>query len=285
VRPYAHLEYGHGYVIFDREVGDKEIWRRTVDIPHGLPVEVDHSSLPDDQMRSVSAYVNTLNSTRSLTIAHRNAQFTPHALLRMPESTWAYRLVFPTLMVGSFDRAFLYDVRTGSQVQILENIQTVQPATGVQEHESDVVNSSGGPGTPSQNSSDEDIEMESDEDQDTQLLGQVRYVEVSERHVFFAGRYVLRVFSRATGKPILDIPSTRTRYGRWKWELASRENANDHDGWYDTYEEAQQEGKELVRLPTRLSSEEYQSTERLVIDQFVAGTISVIYALCHAHDA
>jgi hypothetical protein len=121
-----------------------------------------------------------------------------------------------------------------------------------------------------------DADDDDDEDQDTQLLGQVRYIEVSERHVFFAGRYVLRVFSRATGKAVLDIPSTKTRYGRWKWELASREAVN--DGRYDSYKEAQQQGREVVRLPTRSNCEEYHSTERLVIDQFVAGTIFIIRA-------
>ena len=231
--------------------------------------------------------MNTLTSTHCLTTAHRNAQFTPHALLRMPEPTRAYRLVFPTLVVASFERAFLFDVRTGSQIQTLEGIQTIPPATGseVQEHElAHASDSFGEHGPPSpHDTGDQEIPVDSDEEPEqtdddndviqelSQLLGQVRYVEVSERHVFLAGPYVLRVFSRATGKAVLDMPSTRLRYGRWRWELASRETVNDGGGHYDTYEEALARYREVVRLPTRFSWEEYHASERIVIDQFTAG--------------
>ena len=233
--------------------------------------------------------MSTLTSTHSLTTAHRNAQFTPHALLRMSEPTRAYRHVFPTLVVASFERAFLYDIRTGSQIQILEGIQTIPPpATGDQEPSPQASGSSEGHGTPpppSQESSDHDIgsegedadEVQDDNDEDvqdlSQLLGQIRYVEVSERHVFLAGPYVLRVFSRATGKAVLDMPSTRARYGRWRWELISRETVTKRGGSYDTYEAAQEQNREVVRLPTRFSWEQYKTTENVVIDQFVAGMI------------
>jgi hypothetical protein len=235
--------------------------------------------------------MNTLTSTHFLTTAHRNAQFTPHALLRMPEPTRAYRLVFPTLAVASFERAFLFDVRTGSQIQTLEGIQTIPPATGseAQEHEQPHASDSSEEHAPPppHDTGDQDMPLDSDEEPEqadddndviqdlSQLLGQVRYVEVSERHVFLAGPYVLRVFSRATGKAVLDMPSTRLRYGRWRWELASRETVNDNGGRYDTYEEAQAQNREVVRLPTRFSWEEYHPAERIVIDQFTAGTFSI----------
>ena len=239
-------------------------------------------------MHSVAGYMNTLTSTHCLTTAHRNAHFTPHALLRMPEPTRAYRHVFPTLLVASFERVFLYDVRTGSQIQTLEGIQTIPPATGSgdQEH---IADSSGEHEPPPQHDTgDQDMPLDSDEEPDdvqdlSQLLGQVRYVEVSERHVFLAGPYVLRVFSRATGKAVLDMPSTRFRYGRWRWELSSRETVNEHGGRYDTYEEAQEQKREVVRLPTRFSWEEYQTAERLVIDQFIAGTFSSIIIVARSY--
>ncbi|KIM47186.1 hypothetical protein M413DRAFT_440688 [Hebeloma cylindrosporum] len=299
VRAYAHLEYGQGYVIFDRQDGNKEIWRRTVDITNApQEIEVDPCCLPDGRMHSVAGYMSTLTSTHSLTTAHRNAQFSPHALLRMPEPTRAYRHVFPTLAVASFERAFMFDVRTGARIQTLEGIQTIPPTTEHEEHEEPPVAGSSGeheqpPPPPSQvadtvdhvipidsdeNHTDEatdDNEEDDDVVQDlSQLLGQVRYVEVSERHVFLAGPYVLRVFSRATGKAVLDIPSTRSRYGRWRWELASRESVKDHGGRYDTYEDAQEQHREVVRLPTRFSWEQYRSAERVVIDQFIAVHVS-----------
>jgi len=77
------------------------------------------------------------------------------------------------------------------------------------------------------------------------------------------------------GKAVLDMPSTRLRYGRWRWELASRETVNDHGGRYDTYEGTRAQNSEVARLPTRFSWEEYHTTERIDIDQFVAGAFSI----------
>jgi hypothetical protein len=106
-------------------------------MPHGPTVEVDHLCVPENWMHSVAGYMNTLTSAHCLTMVPRNAQFTPRFLLRMPELTRVYRFVFPTLAVTSFERAFLFDVRTGSQIQTLEGIQTIPLVTGseVQEHE------------------------------------------------------------------------------------------------------------------------------------------------------
>jgi hypothetical protein len=137
------------------------------------------------------------------------------------QSTWAYRHVFPMLLMVSFERAFLYDVRTGSQIQSLEGIQTIPPATGSGDPEHVADSSGEHEPPPPHDTEDQDIPLDSDEEPDdvqdlSQLLGQVRYVQVSERHVFLAGPYVLRVFSRATGKAVRDMPSTRFRYGRWR---------------------------------------------------------------------
>ena len=40
----AHLEYGQGYMIFDRYNGDKEVWRSVSGI---LEHDIDKSSAPD----------------------------------------------------------------------------------------------------------------------------------------------------------------------------------------------------------------------------------------------
>ena len=74
----------------------------------------------------LAGYMHILTSTHCLTTAHRNSQFTPHALLHMPEPTRAYRHIFPTLAVVSFE-CTLFDVRTGSQIQTLEGIQATPP--------------------------------------------------------------------------------------------------------------------------------------------------------------
>jgi hypothetical protein len=196
--------------------------------------------------------------------------------------------VLPTLLVASFERVFLYDVRTGSQNRTLEGIQTIPSATGSgdQEHVADLSGEHEPP--PPHDTEDQDMPLDSDEEPDdvqdlSQLLGQVRYVEISQRYVFLAGPYVLRVFSRATGKAVLDMPSTRFRYGRWRWELSSRETVNEHGGRYDTYEEAQEQNREVLRLPTRFSWEEYQTVERLVIDQSIAGMFSTILVAARSY--
>lgn len=140
------------------------------------------------------------------------------------------------LLVASFERVFLFDVRTGSQIQTLEGIQTIPPATGSGDQEY-AADSSGEhkPPPPPHDTEDQDMPLDLDEEPDdvqdlSKLLGQVRYVKVSEWHVFLAGPYFLRMFSRATGKAVLDMPSMRFRYGRWRWELSSRETVNEHGG-------------------------------------------------------
>ncbi|KAF8964925.1 hypothetical protein BDZ97DRAFT_1918628 [Flammula alnicola] len=71
VRGFAHLEYGKGYMIFDRGDGSKEVWRCTayIDTDSGTdpapPVLT--TSFPDDRQRYVADCVNGLTSTISLT--------------------------------------------------------------------------------------------------------------------------------------------------------------------------------------------------------------------------
>ncbi|KAF8148668.1 hypothetical protein B0H34DRAFT_736501 [Crassisporium funariophilum] len=226
VRPYAHLEYGQGYMIFDREDGQKEVWRRVSDVQEGVSGHrVEISSTPDLKQKRVydevrSLYMNLLDPESTL------GQFQPWALLRMPEPTRAYRFVYPTLLVSSFQHVYLWDIPSGKLIQTLDDIQNLsapdaQPDVG---------------------------------------LGSIKYVEMSSRHVFLAGGYLLRVFDRLTGKSVMDIPSTRQRYGFWKYDLK--------------YAHGHVPGSVLVRHEFSVTGKEYTATSRLLIDQLVAVHVS-----------
>ncbi|PPQ91158.1 hypothetical protein CVT25_003036 [Psilocybe cyanescens] len=331
VRQYAHLEYGQGYMVFDRDDGNKEVWRRTAEIDSGTAASeaVEAISAPDDRQKHVVNYINHLTSNSpsfppgasassssspsSSASAHHNpnfkARFTPHAILHMPEITRAYRYVFPTLLVASLERAYLWDVRTGALKQIISGIQVIrtpEDEEGTAGSEDDD-HSEDERDQPAQDqlmaedidlldvlppinfhdsagqshSDDDDFSSSDDEDEAVQLprfLGLVRYIDLSARHVFFAGRYLLRIFSRETGRCVMDIPSTRWRYGKWRWEIASRESmsrggesAAPEGVDLDSYEKARREGREVVRMPVRFSLEEYpRAGGRVVIDQFIA---------------
>ncbi|KAF8797521.1 hypothetical protein BYT27DRAFT_7344147 [Phlegmacium glaucopus] len=174
VRPYAHLEYGEGYMIFDRNNGDKEVWRRLSDISEHVVVE---SSAPDAIQREM---YNEMYKSRPPVM---HGHFQPWAVLHMSEPTSAYRCVYPTLIVAGYARVFLWDVPSGKLIQTIQGIQYLGSENG--------------------------------------HLGRIKYVEISERHVFLISQFHLRVFSRATGKSVLDISSSKQRYGFWKYERKS----------------------------------------------------------------
>ncbi|KAF8804780.1 hypothetical protein BYT27DRAFT_7243584 [Phlegmacium glaucopus] len=287
---FVHLEYDGGFMIFNRDDGNKEVWRRTAEIPipphttsHGgaadaLQIEpefeIDPASSPDERQLHVMDYISHLTRSSPLPssssaapaeLANFKAHFTPHAVLHMPEPTSAFRCVYPHLLVAGLEKAFVWDVRTGTLLETVEGIQVIQPGGGGRQGE------------------------EEEEDQDTntvpQFLGRVRYVDISPRHLFFVGGNLLRVFSRATGNCVLDIPSTRWRYGRWRWEVASNMGVGVGNGIgrndveeRDTYAEAKEEGREVVRMlaTTRLpiGSFELYSSARRVIDEFIAVHVS-----------
>lgn len=113
--------------------------------------------------------------------------FRPWAVLHMPERTSAFRFVYPTLIVAAYDRAFLWDVPSGKLIQTLQGCQFISSQDGY-----------------------------------NQYLHRIVYVEISERHVFIAGQTYLRIFSRATGKSVLDLSSLEKSYGFWNyWPAAS----------------------------------------------------------------
>ena len=110
--------------------------------------------------------------------------FQPWAVLH--EQTNAFRFVYPTLIAAGYDWAYLWDIPTGRHIQTIEECQFISSEDGNNHY----------------------------------LLG-IMYVEISERHVFFVGQFYIRVFSRATGKSVLNFSSyVPGEYGRWveKWE-------------------------------------------------------------------
>ena len=113
VRPYAHCEYDNGYLVFDNEDGEKEVWRLASDF--ATEGEVAAHAPPNDHQMDASA--------RATTVYHQYAprgQFRAWALLVYPCLTRAYRLAYPTLICASFKKAFLHDVRTGALVKTID---------------------------------------------------------------------------------------------------------------------------------------------------------------------
>ena len=213
MRQYAHLEYGQGYMIFDRHNGDKEVWRRSSGIPEH---DVDESSAPDASQREVYG----------LQTSETDSYFQPWAVLHMPELTSAFRFVYPTLIVAAYDHAYLWDIPSGKLIQTIEECQFI-----------------------------------ASEDGNNHYLHGIMYVEISERHVFIAGQFYLRVFSRATGKSVLNFSSSVPGgYGLWKYK--------------PTISHDQTPGSALVRYEIESTQEPYKlRSEKSVLDEiFVAGT-------------
>ena len=94
--------------------------------------------------------------------------------------TSAFRFVYPTLIVAAYDHAYLWDIPSGRLIQTIEECQLIAL-----------------------------------EDGNNHLLG-IKYVEISERHVFITGQFYLRVFSRATGKSVLNFSSSSPG-GLWRY--------------------------------------------------------------------
>ena len=97
-------------MIFDRDNGDKEVWRRFSGIPEH---DVDESSAPDASQREVYG----------LQYSGTDGYFRPWAVLHMPEPTSTFRFVYPTLVVAAYDRAYLWDIPSGKLIQTIEKCQ------------------------------------------------------------------------------------------------------------------------------------------------------------------
>jgi len=151
----------------------------------------------------------------------------------MPEPTSAFRFVYPTLIVAAYDRVYLWDVPSGKLIQTIQGCQCI-----------------------------------SSEDGDNDHLRRIVYVEISERHVFLVGQFYLRIFSRATGKSILDLSSSERRYGFWMYVPA--------------ISHGRISGSALERYEMVSSRKPYRLSEKMFLsDQFV----SVHVSACGCHFA
>jgi len=108
VAPYTHLEYSHGFIVFNRLGGDLEVWQRETDRDApGL------SPNPD------AAQFDVWQGSPNLPAAR--GQYRPFAVLSNPSATRAYRLVYPHLLVAlwSVMEVYIWHIPTAALVQIL----------------------------------------------------------------------------------------------------------------------------------------------------------------------
>ena len=101
----------------------------------------------------------------------------------MPERTRAFRFSYPILGVSALNNIYLWDVRTGALIQTISTSLFFW----------------------------------------TGFLGDIHYIELGPRHVFLCGSHALRVFSRETGRFVLDVSSSQSTYGRLGYKIASDE--------------------------------------------------------------
>ena len=135
-RPFAHLEYSEGFLIFDRDTGDREVWRLTdsalrntvhaVPCPE-VPVDFEQSSRPDsamlrDSQIALRKVLSRLDFEPTADYRSRGC-FEPYALLHAPEETRAYRFVYPTLLTAAQDKVYLWDLPSARIVEVVQGIQ------------------------------------------------------------------------------------------------------------------------------------------------------------------
>ncbi|KAJ7201353.1 hypothetical protein GGX14DRAFT_371259 [Mycena pura] len=224
VRSYAHCEYDAGYLIFDRlATGEKEVWRLADEVDAAHPPPT-FASPPDDAQRLIS-----LEAARAYPSSTRG-HFRPWALLKPPSYTRAFRFVYPTLIAAAeCFLCFLWDIPTGSLVQTIEDTER-SPAGG-------------GP----------------------DLLADVNYVEISAQpdgHAFVCSSTGLRVFSRTSGRRVLEIESSKYSYADNTYAFAA--DGSDQRGWRrDSVLKPQPITHRVVLAPT---------DNRRLLDAFIAGS-------------
>ncbi|KAH8087855.1 hypothetical protein BXZ70DRAFT_1067649 [Cristinia sonorae] len=163
VRPWAHVEYGNGFLVFDRFGEYKEVWR----LVSGPPIAPPNNSPPD---------IHQLRHREFAEKRHPNpdkrGHFRPWALLHCPEWGRAFRFVYPTLLVGSFNKAYFYNVESAQVIQVIEDTQQIV---------------------------------------DGNFMGDLYYVEVNTQHALICGIDEVRAFNRSDGRVVFrmapnDIP-------------------------------------------------------------------------------
>ena len=187
VRRFAHCEYGECYIVFDRRDRSKEVWRRSSD----YSLEEASNIVPESSPSTLNSEYDALKTTFDRdTVTTNRGHFQPWAHLRQPEATRAFRFSYPTLGVAALNTVYLWDVRTGALAQTIDNTQFIW-------------------------NEDEDTDAGAEP-----ILGNINYIEVSPQYVFLCGIYALRVFSRQTGRCVLDWPSSQDLYGQWWYGLS-----------------------------------------------------------------
>ncbi|KAG6830268.1 hypothetical protein H0H92_001534 [Tricholoma furcatifolium] len=174
VRPYAHCEYGEGFVIFDYVDGSKEVWRHLDSWNDEEVASVASDSMPTARQRRVFTVAEEKYAVESP--GATRGHFRPWAILRPPQLTRAFRFYYPTLGAAGWDHIYLWDVRTGTLIQTIEQTQS-----GMQNQSQDTVPAA------------------------FEVLGDINYIEVSEKYVFLCGTHFLRVFSRASGRSTAKV--------------------------------------------------------------------------------
>ncbi|KAF5344917.1 hypothetical protein D9758_011579 [Tetrapyrgos nigripes] len=183
VKQYAHCEYDQGFLIFDRMDRGKEVW---------ILVSSCHSDLPSDEEAKYPPQPDQVAASGQAASLHADTDkghFRPWALFRMPRVTRAFRFVYPTLLVGSSNQFFLWDIPSRDLVQTI----SVNPDQ-LQQH------------TPITHFG----------------ITQLNYVEVSEQHVVVCNISSLLVYARSNGRLVLQLPSDRFTYGSRMYVLRDK---------------------------------------------------------------
>jgi len=166
---YAHCEYDRGYFVVNRHDNCKEVWRRVVDMGDDQGSTL---SPPDAQMLRAWSEV-----TVQWPASTRRGHFRAWALLRMPETTRAFRFLYPTLLVASENNAYIWDVPEGRLVETIRDIQRSR-------HDD--------------------------------RLGIINYVEVSDKYAFICGSIQLRIFERGGGALVFQFSPKNIGHKLWR---------------------------------------------------------------------
>ncbi|KIK68565.1 hypothetical protein GYMLUDRAFT_1008372 [Collybiopsis luxurians FD-317 M1] len=234
VKQYAHLEYEQGYLIFDRLGGSKEVWRLASDF---LPETSQTKTIPEQVATSDRAF-------QEHSATYPKGHFRAWAILQMPRPTRAFRFSYPCLLVGAWDHAFLWDIPSSELIQTISSIQQPEdPAAAF----AVVLANAPAFDAPAPRLS---------------ALQDLNYVEVDSRHVFVCGFNALRVFSRASGKCVLDVPSARREFGHRKFKLLEESDKTEDAVLVNQHTNVEELDLSISRLPQR------------TIDQFVAVHVS-----------
>lgn len=171
---YAHCEYDRGYIVFNRHDDCKEVWRRTVDTEG---VQFPETSPPDHKMLEASTQAAATHGSAD----YRWGHFKAWALLRIPETSRAFRFSYPTLLASAKNNAYLWDVPRSQLTLVIRDIQ--RSHHGV-------------------------------------LLGNINYVEVNDLYVFICGAGGLRIFAREGGTLLYQLSTVELCSATWDvWDV------------------------------------------------------------------